>query len=59
MPKIRNIYQEAVLKIVWYNEQISDAVEFSAIVGGILSDVSTYESGHLEKMNILDPWMGD
>lgn len=54
MSKNRNIYREAILKIVWYNEQTAGALEFSAIVGGILVDVSTYESGHPEKMNILD-----
>jgi len=50
----RNIYREAILKIVWYNEQTNNAIEFSGIVGGILSDVSTYESGHPEKMSILN-----
>ena len=55
MPKIpsRNIYQEAILTLVWYNEQVSDAIEFAAIVGGVLTDVSTYENGHPEKMSII------
>lgn len=51
--KTRNIYQEAILTIIWYNEQVSDAIEFAALVGGVLTDVSTYESGHPEEMSII------
>jgi hypothetical protein len=49
----RNIYQEAILTLVWYNETVSEPVEIASILGGVLSDVSTYESGHPEKMVII------
>ena len=49
----RNIYQEAILTLAWYNEQTPDPAEIAGILSGVLSDVSTYESGHPEKMCII------